>query len=217
MNARIFFCCIFLAFLSSCSDHNEKIIYVADAMVNCTGIEAQRCLQIKENKKDNWSNFSSNIKGFKYEVGYSYKLKIEVSKIVNPPVDAPSEQYILVEVLGKIKTPASLAKGSWLVIKIKDKITFDRNPVISLTPSQNQIHGSTSCNKFFGNIDFQNNNFKVNTIGSTKMTCQNMDTEQLFLNTLNEVAHYKIENNQLKLMSSDKSVVMVCDYMTERE
>jgi heat shock protein HslJ len=44
-----------------------------------------------------------------------------------------------------------------------------------------------------------------------------MDTEQLFLKTLNELAHYKIENDQLKLMTADKTVVMVCDYMTERE
>lgn len=206
-----------LALFFSCSNDNEKTIYVADAMINCTGVATQKCLQIKENEKDNWSNFYGRIKGFDYETGYSYKLKIEVSKIENPPADGSSEKYILIEVLEKTKTPVSLAKGSWLVVKIKDKTTFDRNPVITLTPSQNQIHGSTSCNKFFGNVDFQNNNFKVNTIGYTKMMCQNMNTEHLFLETLNQVVHYKIENDQLKLMTTDKTVVMVCDYMTERE
>jgi len=217
MNSKFLLLAFCLALFSACSKENEKTIYVADAMVNCTSVAAQKCLQIKENENDNWSNLLDEIEGFEYEVGYSYKLKVEVTKIENHPADASSEKYILIEVLEKTKTPASLATGSWLVIKIKDKTTFDRNPVITLTSSQGQIHGSTSCNKFFGNVDFQNNNFKVNTIGSTKMMCQSMETEQLFLNILNEVIHYKIENDQLKLMTADKTVVMVCEYMTERE
>ncbi len=206
----------FVAFFS-CSKDNVKIIYVADTKVDCSGVAPQKCLQIKENEDDEWSYFYSDIEGFDYQSGYSYKLKVEVSKIENPPADASSEKYILIEVLEKTKTPVSLVKGSWLVVKIKDKTSFERNPTITLTMPQGQIIGSTSCNKYFGNVVIENNSFKVNTVGSTKMACKSMETEQLFLETLNEVTSYKIENDQLKLMSSDQSVIMECTYMVERE
>lgn len=217
MNSKfiLFVFCISLFF--SCSKDNEKTFYVADTLVNCTGVSTQKCLQIKENEKDNWKSFYGKIEGFNYEVGYVYKLKVEVSKVENPAADASSIKYILLEVLDKTKTPVSLAKGSWMVVKIKDRITFDRNPVITLTMPQGQIQGSTSCNKFFGSIDLENNNFKVSNIGSTKMMCKSMETEQLFLETLHEVVSYKIENDYLKLMTADQSVVMQCSYMVERE
>ena len=217
MNSKfiLFVFCISLFF--SCSKDNEKTLYVADTLVNCTGVSTQKCLQIKENEKDNWTSFYGKIEGFNYEVGYAYKLKVEVSKVENPAADASSIKYILLEVLDKTKTPVSLAKGSWMVVKIKDRNTFDRNPVITLTMPQGQIQGSTSCNKFFGSIDLENNNFKVSNIGSTKMMCKSMETEQLFLETLNEVVSYKIENDYLKLMTADQSVVMQCSYMVERE
>lgn len=217
MNSKITLLVFCFALFLSCYKDNEKIIYVADTMVNCVGVAPQKCLQIKEKEKDNWANFYSKIEGFDYEVGYTYKLKVEVSKIENPPADAPSEKYTLLEVLEKTKTPVSLAKGSWLVVKIKDKSDFDRNPVMTLTMPEGQIQGSTSCNKFFGNVNLENNSFKVNNMGSTKMACKDMETESMFLETLNEVVSYKIENDYLKLLNEDQSVVMQCTYMVERE
>ena len=217
MNSKFLLLVFCLTLFFSCSKDNEKTIYVADTMVNCTSVAVQKCLQIKENEKDYWSSLFTNIEGFDFEEGYSYKLKVEVTKIENPPADASSERYVLLEILKKTKTPVSLVKGSWLVIKIKDKTSFERNPVITLTMPQGQIIGSTSCNKFFGNVILDNSSFKVNSIGATKMMCQNMETEQLFLETLNEVASYSIEEDKLKLMTADNTVVIECSFMTQRE
>lgn len=217
MKSKIALLIVCFGLFLSCSNDNEKIIYVSDAMVNCTGVSPQKCLQIKENEKANWSSFYGKIEGFDYEEGYNYKLKVEVSTIEHPPADGASKKYILLEVLDKTKAPVSLASGSWMVTKIKDKSDFERNPTITLTLSQGQIHGSTSCNKFFGNVDLENNSFKVNTIGATKMMCADMGTEQLFLETLGEIVSYKIENDILKLMSANKTVVMECSYLRERE
>ena len=207
-----------LLFVFSCGKDNEKTIFVADATVICSGVGLQKCLQIKENETDDWKNLYTNIEGFDYEEGYSYKLKVEITDIENPPADSSSKKYILLEVLEKTKAPVSLAKGgSWLVTKIKNTSSFDRNPTITLTLPQGQISGSTSCNKFFGNVLLENSKFKVNTIGATKMACIDMETEQLFLETLHEVEFYKMENDQLKLLSSEKTVLMECSYLVERE
>ena len=217
MKSKVVLLVVCLGLFFSCSKDKEKVIYVSDTMVNCTGVATQKCFQIKEDEADNWSSFYGKIEGFDYEEGYNYKLKVEVSTIENPPSDGASEKYSLVEILEKLKAPTSLAGGSWMVIKIMDKIAFERNPTITLSMPQGQITGSTSCNKFFGNVNLENSNFKVNTIGSTKMMCQDMETEQLFLETLGQVVSYKMENDKLQLLSADKTVVMECSYLRERE
>lgn len=218
MKAKLLFSFVFLSIVFSCGKDNKKTIFVADATVNCSGVGLQKCLQIKENENDDWTNLYTTIEGFDHEEGYSYKLKIEVSDIENPPADGASQKYILVEVLEKTKAPVSLTKGgSWKVTKIKNISNFDRNPTITLTLPQGQISGSTGCNKFFGNVILENSKFKVNTIGATKMACIDMEPEQIFLETLHQIEFYKMENDQLKLLGPDKSVLMECNYMKERE
>ena len=117
MNSKILFLVFCFTLFFSCSKDNEKSIYIADTMVNCTSVAAQKCLQIKENEKDNWSNLFTNIEGFDFEEGYSYKLKVEVTKIENPPADASSEKYVLLEILKKTKTPVKKTK-----IKYKNRL-----------------------------------------------------------------------------------------------
>ncbi|MGJ8591620.1 MAG: DUF4377 domain-containing protein [Aquaticitalea sp.] len=217
MNSKLIVLVFSLALFFSCSNDNEKTFFIADTRANCTGVAPQKCLQIRENEKDDWTYFYGNIEGFDYEPGYSYKLKVEITNIENPPADASSKKYSLIEVLQKTKSAVTIATGSWMVTKIKDNSEIERNPIISLVPSQGEIHGSTGCNKFFGKVVIEKSSFKVNTIGSTKMMCQNMDTEQLFLETLNEVSSYKIEKDLLKLMNAQQQILMECSFMPERE
>lgn len=46
------------------------------------------------------------IKGFQFEWGYFYKLKVNEITLSNPPEDGSSIEYKLIEVVSKIKTPA---------------------------------------------------------------------------------------------------------------
>ncbi|QQY34713.1 DUF4377 domain-containing protein [Chryseobacterium gleum] len=62
-----------------------------------------KCLQVKENDSENWTNFYSSIEGFTYEPGYEYVLKVKTEKIENPPADASSIRYTLVEQVSKTK------------------------------------------------------------------------------------------------------------------
>ncbi|REC64680.1 hypothetical protein DRF59_19890 [Chryseobacterium flavum] len=62
-----------------------------------------KCMQVKENASDSWTNFYSTIEGFTYEPGYEYVLKVKTEKIENPPADASSIKYILTEQVSKTK------------------------------------------------------------------------------------------------------------------
>ncbi len=212
--------CVLLFF--SCAKEDEKTIFINDIMVNCVGVSPQKCFQIKENESDPWYNYYGNIEGFDFEPGYTYKLKVRVVKVENPAADQLSEAFVLLDVLKKTKveidkSALTIDQGSWLVTHINNKSDFKRNPTLTVTLPQGQVQGSTSCNKFFGNVEIGSNTFKTHKIASTKMMCDDMATEQLFLENLNLITSYKIENETLQLMSNDGKVVMECSHLKERE
>ena len=57
-------------------------------------------LTIKSN--DSYADF---IQGFDFQWGYSYKLKIKIKKLENPPEDASDTDYILLKTISKTKVP----------------------------------------------------------------------------------------------------------------
>ncbi len=85
------------------SNGNEKTFIVGPQTADCTGVAPMKCLQVKENSSENWTNFYSNIEGFTYEPGYEYVLKVKIEKIANPPADGSSIKYTLVKEISKTK------------------------------------------------------------------------------------------------------------------
>jgi hypothetical protein len=88
---------------ANASNTNEKTFIVGPQTADCTGVAPMKCLQVKENTSENWSNFYSNIEGFTYEPGYEYVLKVKTEKIANPPADGSSIKYTLVKQVSKTK------------------------------------------------------------------------------------------------------------------
>ncbi|KFF12466.1 DUF4377 domain-containing protein [Chryseobacterium soli] len=82
---------------------DEKTFIVGPQTADCTGVAPMKCLQVKEKASENWTNFYSNIEGFTYEPGYEYVLKVKTEKIANPPADASSIKYTLVQQVSKTK------------------------------------------------------------------------------------------------------------------
>lgn len=82
---------------------NRQLLYVHDALVECVGVVPMQCMQVRNDPAGDWSYFYSNIEGFTYEHGYRYTLSIDVFDIANPPADASSKRYVLVDVLEKSK------------------------------------------------------------------------------------------------------------------
>jgi heat shock protein HslJ len=83
------------------SSVTEKIIYVNGRTVPCTGVAPQQCWQVKESMSNDWTLYYEQIKGFDYEQGYVYKLRVREEIIPNPPADGSSREWVLVDVLEK--------------------------------------------------------------------------------------------------------------------
>ena len=77
----------------------NKILYVDSMLVDCVGVGPQKCMKVREDPNSNWQNFYDSIKGFDYAEGKSYKISVKVTDVKNPPADASSKKYELIEIL----------------------------------------------------------------------------------------------------------------------
>ncbi|MCP4420550.1 MAG: META domain-containing protein [Chloroflexi bacterium] len=79
----------------------QVTMYVGSETVECVGVGPQICLLVKFDKETEWEFFYDGIAGFEHEPGFEYELLVTKTEIENPPADASSIQYELVEVVSK--------------------------------------------------------------------------------------------------------------------
>lgn len=80
-----------------------RTVFVSETRVDCVGEGARRCLQVRESESAPWTLFYDRIQGFAYEEGTRYELRVALESNPNPPADAPSLRYRLVEIVSKQK------------------------------------------------------------------------------------------------------------------
>lgn len=206
----LFFILILSLTAKSCNE--TKHIYVADHLVDCVSVGPQKCMLVKDKIVDNWTNFYGNIEGFDYEEGYEYLLNVKVEEIKNPPADAPSFKYILVEVFEKTKTEEQITLvNKWNVISMNGVDGFERNPTIEFDDKEKKVSGFAGCNNFFGVYKSSNGQLNLNKMGLTRKMCPDMTVENAFINNLKSVSYYKIEDNKLNFFNTDDELTISCE------
>ncbi len=91
-------------------ESGEKTIYVGPELVDCVGEAPQQCMQVKENPQAEYTLFYDQIEGFTYEEGYEYELLVKEETVENPPADASSRKWTLVEEVSKTAVAAAAAE-----------------------------------------------------------------------------------------------------------
>ncbi len=74
---------------------------IASQTADCTGVGPQKCMLVKKGNATDWEYFYSRIEGFNYEEGFEYELDVREIPVENPPADASSIRYELVNVISK--------------------------------------------------------------------------------------------------------------------
>ncbi len=70
------------------------------------------------------------------------------------------------------------------------------------------FQGFGGCNRFSGTYEQKENLIRVKRITTTKMACQNIQTEQDFLNHLQRGTSYRLVNNQLVLFEGKRPLLL---------
>ncbi|MCU7617635.1 META domain-containing protein [Chryseobacterium sp. PBS4-4] len=95
----------------------------------------------------------------------------------------------------------------WMMIsfdQFSKQHLIENNAKINLTGEKtgNRIKGSATmgCNRIFFLAELRNNGkVKISEIGSTKMACQNMELENVFIKKFSNMKKYLIEGHRLTL------------------
>jgi hypothetical protein len=79
-----------------------ETLYINSQLVECEGgAGPQQCMQVRRSHAGPWELFYDQIEGFVFEPGFTYELRVEINAVDNPPADASSLRYTLVEVVDK--------------------------------------------------------------------------------------------------------------------
>lgn len=65
-----------------------------------------KCMRTRGSESEEWSLFYDRIEGFTHEAGHTYELRVEKTTSANPPADASSFRYRLLEIVKKQKAVA---------------------------------------------------------------------------------------------------------------
>lgn len=185
-------------FITSCDEN--KTIYVAPALADCVSEGKQNCLQIRENKEDEWTLFYDEIEGFDYKEGFTYKIEVNISKLKNSPADGPTIKYKLVNLIyqepaGQVAEAIQSLSGKWIVANIMSLDSLAAQPTLEFT--EGKVSGNAGCNKYSADYTTEGNSISIGLAMATKMYCTNMNIEKAFFNCLQKAATYKISTGQL--------------------
>ena len=76
-------------------------MFVGAELADCEGEAPMKCMRVRESQDAEWTYFYDQIEGFTHESGTHYELKVEVTKVDDPPQDGSSLRYKLVEIVSK--------------------------------------------------------------------------------------------------------------------
>ena len=82
----------------------NKTFFIHPQLVDCVGVGPMKCMQIRANLHSEWLNFYDKIHGFDFQQGVSYQVNVKITDVENPPADASSKKYELVEIIKQEST-----------------------------------------------------------------------------------------------------------------
>ena len=81
------------------SESRVIIVNVAGQRAPCTGVAPTLCLQVRTQPGAPWSLHYGDIEGFAWQSGTEYVIRVRETNVANPPADASSRRWVLIEVL----------------------------------------------------------------------------------------------------------------------
>ena len=93
-------------------DSEVLTLFVGPEQLECMVFIPTTCLQVRFSPDGNWENFSDPIEGFDFERGFFYELRVRRVSIADPPADASSLRWILLELISKIAAEAYALKSA---------------------------------------------------------------------------------------------------------
>lgn len=198
----------------------EKTLYISPTLVDCEGVAPQKCMMVMEKPEDGYQLFYGNIEGFDFEEGFEYELLVRMEEIENPPADASSLKYTLLQIISKtpaapaatpeVSMPTQTYKLDWYLNAQGEKTSVLPETEITLAFMDGRVAGNSGCNQYGGGVEVTGNQIKVSGMFSTMMACAEpvMQQEQAYLAALGAAASFEITETGLTVSDASGTVVL---------
>lgn len=171
-----------------------ETLWIGPQLVDCVGVVPQKCMEIRRAADGQVEWFYDSIEGFDHMIGTSYQIKVAVTDVENPPADASSLHYRLVEVVEATveSATAGLDGTTWQLRGFRDGDLFDPVPQdveITLSFDGDSVHGSSGCNSYTGTLAIDGDVLNFGPLAGTKKLCppEIMEYEDRFLATMGTI------------------------------
>lgn len=199
------------------ADERVETLWVGPQLVECVGAFPQMCMQVRYTQDGQAEYFYDSIAGFEHVAGTSYVLRVGVTDVDDPPADASSVSYRLIEIVESSSEPASagLEDTSWTLLGYRDGDLFDPVPDgvdITAVFEEGRIGGSSGCNTYGGSFTADGEDaVSVGPLMGTRMACEaeKMDQEQRYLSVLATVESIEVTFDERLLLKPATGVVLV--------
>lgn len=107
--------------------------------------------------------------------------------------------------------------GEWSIVEVDgSKINANNSenaPFMGFNTKESRVYGSTGCNRLTGAVtaDAKTGAINLSKMGSTRMMCANMDTENKVLGALATVKTFKAKGKTLQLCNESGKIVIVLE------
>lgn len=199
-------------FAKSLSENTDVATWeISDSYVNAQRLGKLKCLQIKTDKKNKWEYLNTSIRGFDYQEGYRYRIRVKQTK----QKDIDTIDYSLVEIISKEKTnelpsvAAFLARFKWNLLQLNGKNVTDSKASIGFDAKNGTVAGTTGCNNFWGNFIIKDNKISFPHLASTIKACNRVNIENDFFEVLdNKHIQFDIADQTLNLYLNNKLIMI---------
>lgn len=213
----------------------EKEVWVAHFTTPCEGVGPRECLNVREADEPDWKLWYGSIEGFEHEPGTEYHMMVTETEIEDPPADAPSVRWTLIEVIDERRVAAAADEGdpilrAWQLVAfgpaadlgeepsataIRETLsTLEGDGGVTLDLSEEgRAAGFDGCNRYFGDFRIEYGHQIVQgPMASTMMACPDvrMQLERSYLNNLGAAVRMFRRDGKLEL-ENDAGVLLVFD------
>ncbi len=187
-------------------------LYVGSHQVPCTGVAPQMCMLVREDPKDDWTLFYDQIQGFEYEPGFQYELLVQKQEVENPPADASSIRWTLLEIVSKER---DLEGTTWVldlyVNSAGQPTGLQPDTQITVLFADGQLGGDAGCNSYTGQYTIDGAKIAIGVGAMTMMYCgpeEVMEQEQEYMAALGSSASYHIEGDGLRIANATGDTIL---------
>ncbi|MEO5946155.1 MAG: META domain-containing protein [Chitinophagaceae bacterium] len=111
----------------------------------------------------------------------------------------------------KLSPDASWGNQRWIVTEMKgvpvQQSESRRDAYINFDVANKKFSGNGGCNQINGNYTIDNRTINFGEIISTKMSCIDIEFENVFLTTLSSVDHFEISGDDMLLKRKKETVL----------